>query len=100
MRRLVFLASLPIVAMVTGAITEFPVPTANSLPSWITAGPDGNLWFTESYGDKIGRVTPTGAIVELSLPRSNSGPTGIAAGLNGSVWSTEYTVSRIGAIRP
>ena len=28
-------------------ITEFPIPTANSLPFGIAAGPDGNLWFTE-----------------------------------------------------
>ena len=30
------------------SITEFPVPTANSEPYGITAGPDGNLWFTET----------------------------------------------------
>ena len=27
------------------SITEFPTPTSNALPNWITAGPDGNLWF-------------------------------------------------------
>ena len=32
----------------THAITEFPVPySAGPGPSWITAGPDGNLWFTD-----------------------------------------------------
>ena len=31
----------------TDAITEFPIPTAGSGPHGITAGPDGNLWFTE-----------------------------------------------------
>jgi streptogramin lyase len=40
-----------------GTITEFPIPTANSQPRGITAGPDGNLWFTESSGDKIGRIS-------------------------------------------
>lgn len=43
-----------------GAITEFPIPTANSIPKGITAGPDGNLWFTEDSADKIGRITPSG----------------------------------------
>ena len=38
-------------------ITEFPIPTISSFPTGITAGPDGNLWFTESSGDKIGRIT-------------------------------------------
>ena len=28
-------------------ITEFPIPTADSQPDGIAAGPDGNLWFTE-----------------------------------------------------
>ena len=32
----------------THAITEFPIPTAaRPWPNGITAGPDGNLWFTE-----------------------------------------------------
>ena len=31
----------------TDKITEFAIPTANSGPVNITAGPDGNLWFTE-----------------------------------------------------
>src|ERR1700687_3194584 len=44
-----------------GTITEFPIPTAHSSPTEITAGPDGNLWFTESIG-KIGRITTSGAI--------------------------------------
>jgi len=40
-----------------GAIAEFPIPTASSYPNnGIVAGPDGNLWFTEYYGDKIGRI--------------------------------------------
>src|SRR5438105_3039930 len=38
-----------------GAITEFPIPTPNSLPHGIAPGPDGNLWFTEFVGDKIAR---------------------------------------------
>ena len=31
----------------THTINEFPMPTANASPDGITAGPDGNLWFTE-----------------------------------------------------
>jgi streptogramin lyase len=39
-----------------GTITEFPTPT-KSAPIGITAGPDGNLWFTEENVSKIGRIT-------------------------------------------
>lgn len=28
-------------------ITEYPIPTAGSMPQGITRGPDGALWFTE-----------------------------------------------------
>jgi streptogramin lyase len=48
-----------------GSITEFSLPFG-SAPFGITAGPDGNLWFTES--GKIGRITPSGTITEFSLP--------------------------------
>ena len=29
-------------------------------PNGIATGPDGNLWFTEADGNRIGRITPTG----------------------------------------
>ena len=40
-----------------GTITEFPLPTANGNPLFITTGPGGNLWFTEGKDDKIGRIS-------------------------------------------
>ena len=46
----------------SGTITEYPIPTSNSNPYAITAGPDGNLWFTELYGNKIRKITPGGTI--------------------------------------
>jgi streptogramin lyase len=49
----------------TGTITEFPVPTSGSAPEGIAAGPDGNLWFSEQSGNKIGRITPSGTITDL-----------------------------------
>jgi streptogramin lyase len=39
-------------------VTEFFILTVNSEPLGIAAGPDGNLWFTEFAGAKVGRVTP------------------------------------------
>ena len=41
-----------------GTITEYPVPTTNSVPVDIPRGPDGALWFSEFFGNKIGRITP------------------------------------------
>jgi streptogramin lyase len=50
-------------------------------------GPDGNLWFTEFYGNAIGRITPGGKITEFPV-RKQSAPNGITAGLK-HIWFTE-----------
>ena len=41
-----------------GQITEFRIPTEYGDPAGITTGPDGNVWFTEAEGNKIGVITP------------------------------------------
>src|SRR5262249_42777426 len=41
-----------------GGVREFPLPAHGRGPLGITVGPDGNLWFTEDIGNKIGRLTP------------------------------------------
>ena len=35
------------------------IPTAHSNPGGITLGTDGNIWFSENAGNKIGRLTDT-----------------------------------------
>jgi virginiamycin B lyase len=79
-------------------ITEFPLPTVSSFPLGITTGPDGALWFTEQFGNKIGRITTAGVITEFPLPTANSGPFGITAGPDGALWFVENTGNRIGRI--
>lgn len=44
-------------AWAADTVTEFPLPTANSQPSHLATGPDGNLWFTEFAGNQIGHLT-------------------------------------------
>jgi len=41
--------------------------TEDQQPAYITTGPDGNLWFTESLSDLIGTITPTGQISERQV---------------------------------
>src|SRR5712691_8775657 len=64
---------------------EFPIPTDNSFLYGITAGPDGNLWFTERFGNEIGRMTTTGVITEFPIPTDNSFPYGITAAPDGNI---------------
>jgi virginiamycin B lyase len=70
-----------------GDITEYPIPTTLSIPEGITAGPDGNLWFTELGANQVAKVTTAGAITEYPIPTASSGPGGIAAGSDGNLWS-------------
>jgi hypothetical protein len=61
----------------------------------ITAGPDGNLWFTidNSGADAIGRITPDGSFTQFAVP---PGPGNhslvftnqITAGADGNLWFT------------
>ena len=77
-------------------IDEFPVPTGGSRPYTIVAGPDGALWFTESNGNKIGRITTAGTFIEHDVPTGKSGPYGIAVGADGNIWFTERFADQIG----
>jgi sugar lactone lactonase YvrE len=79
-------------------ITEFPLPVAASEPELIIVGPDGAMWFTETSGNKIGRITVSGQITEFPVPTPRSGPTGIAVGSDGAIWFTEGSVGKIGRI--
>src|SRR4051794_7303894 len=80
-----------------GDISEVAIPTPNSGPQGIAAGPDGNLWFTQQRSDQIGRITPSGTITEFGVP-SNSRPAGITAGPGGNLWFTQPGTDQIGRI--
>src|SRR6266581_5076413 len=95
---IVFVTGTP--AFAAPPITEYPIPTANSNPAVITAGPDGNLWFTELSANKIGRITPQGLITEFTIPTANSQPFGITAGPDGNLWFTEFAGNQIGRNSP
>ncbi|MBV8263796.1 MAG: Virginiamycin B lyase [Candidatus Eremiobacteraeota bacterium] len=85
----------------SGAVMEFPVPTASSgLSSALTRGPDGNIWFVETVANQIGKITPAGTITEYPIPSPLSGARGIAAGPDGKVWFTENRINQVGRIGP
>jgi virginiamycin B lyase len=67
----------------------------------IAAGPDGNMWFTESEPAEIGRITTNGAITKYPVPNTGTNtPWAIAAGPDGNLWFTDYGggVGNIGRI--
>jgi len=94
-------------AVAAGTVTEYSAgisPLAGV--SAMTAGPDGNLWFTEISIDRIGRVTPTGTVTEFSTGiTANANPWDITAGPDNNLWFTETgrdpeKTAKIGRITP
>lgn len=108
----------------SGAITEYPVgkmphPVAEGRdrnltleyqryayqeqPRSITAGPDGDIWFTQSFGSMIGKITPNGVMTEYPLPREPgrmpTDPYAIIAGRDGNLWFTDSR-NALGKITP
>ncbi|MDX2143437.1 MAG: hypothetical protein SFV19_08785 [Rhodospirillaceae bacterium] len=83
---LALLASWPGTAQtITGSHTEFTL-TGSPNPKDIVAGPDGNLWFTQIDGKKIGRITLTGTVTDFSYPSSTLEPRALTVGPDGNLW--------------
>jgi len=80
-------------------VTEFGAGLSPGAQPWdIAAGPDGNLWFTEKAGNRIGRITPSGHIDEFTAGITGTNLEGITAGPDGNLWFTEF--DRVGRITP
>ena len=59
-----------------GQVTEFSVGISPlAVPRGITAGPDGNLWFTEATGNRIGRIGPGACLVTPTFAFPDGFPT-------------------------
>ena len=81
--------------------TEFRA-SPGSGPADITAGPDGNLWFTEFDSGSLARILPfaPNTITEFNLSHADIRPAGIASGPDGNVWFVEITGNQVGRISP
>jgi streptogramin lyase len=77
-----------------------PTPPATSIrPFGITAGPDGNVWFTDFRSNVVGLITTAGAITTFADPDGNLDGLGeIALGPDGALWFTSTNSNRIGRI--
>ena len=86
---------------IAATMTELPVPQASSGPTGITAGPDGNTWFTEYFRNSIGVVNATThTIKHFHLATRHARPAQITAGPDGNLWFTESLGNKIGRITP
>jgi streptogramin lyase len=81
--------------------TEFPLGPGVD-PSNITAGPDGNLWFTaDNEGSpRIDRISPAGKVTEFGVGLdAGDFPGAITSGPDGNLWFLEDS-GKIGRITP
>ncbi len=79
--------ALPVVSLAasTAQITEYPAPTANSVPLQVAVGPNSNVWFGEFHAGKIVRFV-NGRMVEFGIAPA-SGPMNMWANpADGSLW--------------
>src|SRR5262249_57526583 len=80
--------------------------TVGTRLNFITAGPDGNVWFTQQPNSNtdpgaIGRITPAGVITEFSAGLSQGSQLhGITTGPDGNLWFTEANFGVIGRSTP
>ena len=84
----------------TAAIVEFEVPTPDASVRGIAITPDGDVWFTENFANKIGRIDADGAVIgEYAIPTPKSGARCIVAMADGRLFFTQYDAGMIGEIR-
>lgn len=82
-----------------GKITTIPLQTVGSVPIYIKAGPDGNMWVTELVGNAIARVTQDGKVTEFPIPTHNSRPIAIVPDPDGNgMWFTEEAGNKVARI--
>jgi virginiamycin B lyase len=67
-------------------LLQFALPNKKSYPQFITAGPDGAMWFSEENVNTIGRMTTDGELTEYHLPDGVVIPMDIVVGPDGALW--------------
>ncbi len=80
------------------AVNLYSIPGTNTYPEDIVGGPDGNAWFIEHFGNKIGKVNPTGTITTYATA-AGAEPRRITTGPEGNLWFSE-NAKKIGRITP
>jgi virginiamycin B lyase len=67
----------------------------------VAVAPDGDLWFTENFANKIGRMSSDGAVIgEYPIPAPHSGPRAIVALSDGRLFFSAHDIGAIGEVIP
>jgi virginiamycin B lyase len=85
-----------------GHLTEWTVPAsaAGASPNGLVVA-DGIVWFTDSPGNRIGRLDPsTGAFTMYDVPTADGWPLGITVGPDGNIWFVERSAAIVARMTP
>ena len=92
-----------------GDLQEYAIPNTSGVaqgeygspaPRYITAGPDGALWFTDGGDDSIGRITTGGQVSEYPIGTTKpASPQGIVSSA-GELWFAEAGLDALGSVDP
>ena len=74
------------VGMLTRAFFASELADGSLIQPFDIVGSDGNVWFSEHTGNRIGRITPRGELAEFAIPTPSSQPRAIALGADGNIW--------------
>jgi virginiamycin B lyase len=80
-------------------VIEYQVQDGAPMPTAITAGPDGSIWFTIDLMDSLGRLHD-GHIAFLPTGMKAIEPVGLAAAPDGSAWFTDNAAHAISRMAP
>ena len=76
-------------------VTEFTLPVANSEPTAVTLGPDGNMWVCGFHSHELLRVTLDGDMTEFPIG-SSAAPNYVVTGPDENLWFTDVGTDKIG----
>lgn len=82
----------------THHFTRYELKTQYGFPFGIALDNQGNVWFTEFFGNKIGEITTNGTMTEIPIPLQNKylEPSGITVGPQGRIWFTLPGINETG----
>jgi virginiamycin B lyase len=78
----------------------FDAPVPDSKTAYLvgmTATPNGDIWFTEGDGNRIGRFSG-GALTMYSIPTDHTAPRELVAGSDGNIWFAQNGSHSIGRL--
>ena len=85
----------------SGAPIDARLPDTGGTAIDAATAPNGRIWFTEPWSDRVGVLDPaTGAVREFAVPTSLASPLGITADASGTIWFTERDADAVASIAP